>query len=137
MEKCWIILDYRKAKKYQMKLIDWYRLFNIDWLADIDWLDDLTLTIIRKSKTRWKDLTNRAANVADVVRFRPHTYARTKQSLSSLLGGNKLWNASYTFIYLLKIIKWFITGICYLFFFRDTENLISLISLKNIWYWSR
>ena len=40
-------------------------------------------------KTLWEDLVNKGSNFADFVRSRPHTYARTQQSLPPLMGGNK------------------------------------------------
>ena len=52
------------------------------WLV---WLDDSTcLTIIHKNETPWEDLVSKGSNFADFVRFRPHTYTRTQQSLPPL-----------------------------------------------------
>ena len=32
-------------------------------------------------KTLWEDMVNKGSHIADFVRFRPHTYTRTQQSL--------------------------------------------------------
>ena len=91
------MMDYGKIKKFSdeirgfvwLKLIDWYRLANIDWLADTNCIDDLTCWPQSvRTKTPCEDLVNKDSNFADFVRFRPHTYARTQQSLPPLMGGN-------------------------------------------------
>ena len=78
------MMDYGKTKK----IIRWKSAL---WLDKIDlliltcwyrlvWLDDLTcLIIICKSENTW---LIRAQNFANFVRFRPHIYTRTQQSLS-------------------------------------------------------
>ena len=73
-----------------MDIIDSFiRLVNIDWLADSNWFDCLTcwLKSIRR-KTTCEDLVNKGSNFANFVRFRPHTYTRTQQSLPPPIGGN-------------------------------------------------
>ena len=60
--KYWIMMDYGKTKQFLdenqrlvwIKLIQWYRLVNIGWLADIDFFGSMIwltcLTIIRKNE---------------------------------------------------------------------------------------
>ena len=40
-------------------------------------------------KTPWEDLITKATNFVDFVRFRPHIYAHTQQTLLPLIDGSK------------------------------------------------
>ena len=40
-------------------------------------------------KTPWEDLITKATNFVDFVRFRPHIYARTQQTLLPFMDGSK------------------------------------------------
>ena len=51
-----------------IKLIHWYRLVNIGWLADTELFDSMI----------WGDMVNKSSSFGDFVRFRSYTYARTQ-----------------------------------------------------------
>ena len=78
-----------------MRLIHSYRLVNVDWIADSNWLDDMICSpnSVRR-KTTCEDLINKGPNFADFVRFYPHTYTCTQQSLLPIMGGNDAFELS-------------------------------------------
>ena len=77
------ILGYDEIWSFDwIKLIHSYRLVNIDWLPDSNWLDGLTYwTNSVRRKTPCEDLVNKGSNFADIVRFPPYTYTHTLNNL--------------------------------------------------------
>ena len=94
----WCIIEKQKLIGWKSTLwldkINWLISIGKYWLTrwyQLIWLDDLTCLIICvQTKTLWEDMLNKSSSFADFVRFCPHTYARTQQSLPPLWAAIKL-----------------------------------------------
>ena len=80
------ILNYDgfwKTKIDEIKSVQWYRLVNIGWLADINMLTSM-IWQVSPTKTPSENLFDKNSDFEDFARFRRYAYTCTQQSLPPL-----------------------------------------------------